>query len=40
MFIRKKKNTSGTMSIQIIDKSSGIYRFLDTLNTEHKEKVE
>jgi transposase len=31
MFIRKKKNGSGTTSVQIIDKSSGKYKVLQTI---------
>lgn len=31
MFIRKKKNSSGTISVQIIDKSSGKYKVLQTM---------
>jgi len=30
MFVRKKKNKSGTVSLQIIDKSSGCYRVAKT----------
>ncbi|MDQ6904299.1 MAG: hypothetical protein M3139_14980 [Bacteroidota bacterium] len=31
MFIRKKKNASGKISIQVIDKSSGKYRVAKTI---------
>jgi hypothetical protein len=31
MFVREKKNKSGTVSIQIIDKSSGSYRVAKTV---------
>src|ERR1035437_5637493 len=31
MFVRKKKNKSGVISIQIIDKSSGKYKVVKTL---------
>lgn len=31
MFVRKKKNASGTVSVQIIDKSSGSYRVTKTV---------
>lgn len=33
MFVRKKKNKSGTISIQIIDKSSGKYRVAHTVGS-------
>ena len=33
MFVRKKKNKSGTVSIQIIDKSRGNYRVAHTVGT-------
>lgn len=33
MFVRKKKNASGTVSIQIIDKSSGVYRVEKTIGS-------
>lgn len=33
MFVRKKKNKSGVISIQIIDKSSGKYRMLKTIGS-------
>ncbi len=31
MFLRKKKNKSGVVSVQIIDKSFGKYHFLKTI---------
>ena len=31
MFIRKRKNPSGTVSIQIIDKSNGKYKVVETI---------
>lgn len=33
MFVRKKKNKSGVISIQIIDKSNGKYRLLQTIGS-------
>ena len=33
MFVRKKNNKSGTVSIQIIDKSSGKYKIVKTVGT-------
>jgi transposase len=33
MFVREKKNKSGTVSVQIIDKSSGSYRVAKTVGT-------
>lgn len=33
MFVRKKKNKSGVISIQVIDKSSGKYRVLKTIGS-------
>jgi len=33
MFVRKKKNKSGVISIQIIDKSSGKYKFIKTIGS-------
>ena len=41
MFIRKKKNKSGSISIQIIDKSSGKFKILKIIgcaNDEHEQK--
>lgn len=37
MFVRKKKNKSGTISVQIIDKSSGSYRVVKTIGAGHNE---
>src|SRR5438309_5331384 len=31
MFVRKKKNASGVISVQVIDKSSGKYKVLKTI---------
>jgi len=33
MFVRKKENKSGTVSIQIIDKSRGKYRVAHTVDS-------
>ena len=33
MIVRKKKNTSGSISVQIIDKSSGDYKFIKTIGS-------
>ncbi|QTY26625.1 hypothetical protein [Flavobacterium sp. CS20] len=33
MFVRKKKNKSGVISVQVIDKSSGKYRLLKTIGS-------
>ena len=33
MFVREKKNKSGTVSVQIIDKSSGSYRVAKTVGS-------
>lgn len=35
MFVRKKKNKSGVISIQIIDKSSGKYKLLKTIGSSN-----
>ena len=37
MFVRKKKNRSGSISIQIIDKSYGTYRVLKTIGSASDE---
>lgn len=37
MFIRKKKNKSGVISIQVIDKSTGKYRLLKTIGSSAAE---
>ncbi|MBA7543764.1 hypothetical protein ES705_36104 [subsurface metagenome] len=39
MFVRKKKNRSGSVSVQIIDKSYGNYRVIKTLGAS-EDKVE
>lgn len=40
LFVRKKKNKSGTVSIQIIDKSSGSYRVVKTIgSSENPEQI-
>lgn len=36
MFVRKKRNTSGTISVQVIDKSSGWYKVLKTIGSSTK----
>ena len=33
MFIRKKKNPSGVVSVQVIDKSRGAYKVLKTIGS-------
>jgi len=33
MFVRKKKNKSGVISIQVIDKSSGKYKLIKTIGS-------
>ena len=33
MFVRKKKNNSGVISIQVIDKSSGTYKVAHTVGS-------
>ena len=33
MFIRKKRNKSGILSVQVIDKSSGKYKVLKTIGS-------
>jgi hypothetical protein len=33
MFVRKKKNPSGVVSIQVIDKRNGIYRVVKTIGS-------
>lgn len=35
MFIRKKKNKSGSVSVQIIDKSSGKYKVVKTIGSSN-----
>src|SRR6218665_3202558 len=36
MFVRQKKNKSGVVSIQVIDKSSGIYKVLKTIGSSRQ----
>src|SRR6218665_3220535 len=33
MFVRKKKNKSGVISVQVIDKSSGVYKVIKTIGS-------
>jgi hypothetical protein len=33
MFVRKKKNKSGVVSIQVIDKSTGSYKVIKTIGS-------
>lgn len=41
MFVRKKRNTSGVVSIQVIDKSSGSYRVVKTMgSSSEKDRIE
>lgn len=41
MFVRKKKNKSGVISIQVIDKSSGIYKVIKTIgSSDNADQVE
>lgn len=39
MFVRKKKNTSGIVSVQIIDKSSGKYKLIKTIGSSSSPSV-
>lgn len=39
MFVRKKKNKSGVISIQIVDKSSGKYKMLKTIGSSKNPEV-
>lgn len=39
MFVRKKKNKSGVVSIQVIDKSSGRYRVIKTIGSSSDPKL-
>lgn len=39
MFIRKKKNKSGVISVQVIDKSTGKYKVLKTIGSSSEPKV-
>jgi len=36
MFVRKKKNKSGVVSVQVIDKSSGKYKVKKTIGSSSK----
>jgi len=38
MFVRKKKNISGVISVQVIDKSSGKYKMLKTIGSSKNQK--
>ena len=38
MFVRKKKNKSGVISIQVIDKSSGKYKLIKTIGSSAKDR--
>lgn len=38
MFVRKKRNKSGVISIQVIDKSSGKYKLIKTIGSSDNEK--
>ena len=41
MFIRKKKNKSGSISVSIIDKSSGKYKLVKTIGSSlEQEQIE
>ncbi|NJM80231.1 MAG: hypothetical protein HC854_12560 [Flavobacterium sp.] len=35
MFVRQKKNKSGVVSVQVIDKSSGKYKLLKTIGSSN-----
>ena len=39
MYIRKKKNPSGVISVQVIDKSSGKYKVFKTIGSSSDEKT-
>ena len=39
MFVRKKKNKSGSTSIQVIDKSNGCYRVIKTIGSSTERKA-
>ena len=39
MYVRKKKNRSGTTSVVIVDKSSGRIRYLETIGVGSDEKT-
>ena len=38
MFVRKKKNNSGIISVQVIEKRSGKYKMLKTIGSSRHEK--
>src|SRR3989338_5402527 len=41
MFVRKKRNKSGSVSVQIVDKSNGRYRVVETIgSSQDQEKVD
>jgi translation initiation factor 2 beta subunit (eIF-2beta)/eIF-5 len=35
MFVRKKKNPSGIISVQVIDKHSGVYKVIKTIGSSN-----
>jgi len=37
MFVRKKKNKSGLISVQVIDKSSGVYKVIKTIGSSNNQ---
>lgn len=37
MFVRRKKNPSGVVSVQVIDKSTGRYKLLQTIGSSKEE---
>jgi hypothetical protein len=39
MFVRKKPNKSGVISIQVIDKSSGKYKLIKTIGSSSDPKI-
>ena len=39
MFVRKKRNPSGVISIQVIDKSTGKYRVVKTIGSSSESKT-
>lgn len=39
MFVRKKKNKSGVISVQVIDKSSGNYKVIKTIGSSKKPNI-
>ena len=38
MFVRTKKNNSGTVSVQVIDKSTGAYKVIKSLGSSKDER--